>query len=103
MGHFSLCGALFAAYQSNDGDLRGEYMLCALFKTYMLLALPQKSLNFSIVAIINTSDIQIVDADNGRGKLAPRCIYCQLTRLRASVSHCPLFVENDVRVRPAAV
>ena len=78
-------------------------MLCVLFKTHMLLALPQKSLNFGIVAIINTSDIQIVDSDNGRGKLASKCIYCRLTRLRASVSHCPFFVENDVRVRPAAI
>ena len=70
MGHFSLCGALFAAYQSSNGDLRGQYMLCALFKAHMLLALPQKSSNFSVVAIISTSDIQIVDADNGRGKHA---------------------------------
>ena len=68
MGHFSLCGVLYAAYQSTTGDLRGEYMLCTLFKKYLLLALPQKNSNFSIVAIINTSDIQIVDADNGRGE-----------------------------------
>lgn len=68
MGHFSLCGVLYVAYQSNTGDLCGEYMLCALFKSHMLLALPQKSPNFSVVAIINTSDIQIVEADNGRGK-----------------------------------
>lgn len=34
----------------------------------MLLALPKKSSHFSVVAIINTSDIQIVDADNGRGE-----------------------------------
>ena len=68
MGHPSLCGALFAAYQSNSGDICGEYMLCALFKAHMLLALPQKSSNFSVVAIINTSNIQLVDADNGRGK-----------------------------------
>lgn len=68
MGHFSLCGVLYAAYESNSGDLRGGYMLCALFKSHMLLAFPQKSSNFRIVAIINTSDIQIVDADNGRGQ-----------------------------------
>ena len=68
MGHFSLCGVLYAAYQSNTGDVRGEYMLCALFKSHMLLALPHKSSNFCIAAIINTSDIQIVDADNGSGK-----------------------------------
>ena len=68
MGHSSLCGVLYAAYQSNTGDLRGKYMLCALFKSHMLLALPQKGSNFSVVAIINTSDIQIVEADNGRGK-----------------------------------
>ncbi len=68
MGHFSLCGALYAAYQSSSGDVKGEYMLCAMFKTQLLLALPQNALNFSIVAIINTSDIQIVDPDNGRGE-----------------------------------
>lgn len=68
MGHFSLCGVLYAAYQSSSGDLHGEYMLCALYKSHMLLALPQKSSSFSVIAIINTSDIQIVDADNGRGK-----------------------------------
>ena len=45
-------------------------MLCALFKAHMLLALPQKSSNFSVVAIISTSDIQLVDADNGRGNYA---------------------------------
>ena len=61
------------AYQSNSGDLRGEYMLCVLFKAHMLLALPQKSSNFSIVAILNTSHIQIVDADNGRGKYVAHC------------------------------
>ena len=68
MGHSSLCGVLYAAYQSTNGDVRGEYMLCALFKSYLLLALPQKGSNFSIVAIINTCSIQLVDADNGRGK-----------------------------------
>ncbi len=47
-------------------------MLCALFKSHMLLALPQKTSNFRIVAIINTSDIQIVGADNGRGKSTAR-------------------------------
>ena len=68
MGHSSLCGVLYAAYQSTNGDMRGNYMLCALFKSHLLLALPRKGSNFSIVAIINTSNIQIVDADNGRGK-----------------------------------
>lgn len=67
MGHFSLCGVLYAAYQSSSGSLRGDYMLCALFKSHILLALPQKGSNFSVVAIISTSDVQIVDADNGRG------------------------------------
>ena len=43
-------------------------MLCALFKAHLLLAIPQKNSSCSIVAILNTSDIQIVDADNGRGK-----------------------------------
>ena len=68
MGYFSLCGVLYVAYQSHSGDMRGEYMLCTLFKSHVLLARPQKSSNFSIVAIVNTSDIQIIDADDGRGR-----------------------------------
>ena len=105
MGHFSLCGALYVAYQSNDGDLHGDYMLCALFKTNLLLALPQKGFTFGVVAIINTSGIQIVDVDNGRGKKFVRlkCIDCDLISFRASMSHRSVFMENDVRARPAAI
>lgn len=69
LGHALLCGVLYVAYQSKNGDLRGDYMLCASFKSYLLLALPKQGMSpFEIMAIINHSDIEVVKADSGRGK-----------------------------------
>lgn len=61
-------------------------MLCALFKSHILLALPKKGSNFSVVAIINTSDIQVVDADNGRGKYAAFSVICRSVAHKAQGS-----------------
>lgn len=67
-GHATLCGVLFVAYQCGS-DVRGEYMLCVLFKSHLLLAIPkQGTAKFSIAAIISLKDTQIDKSDNGRGK-----------------------------------
>ena len=44
-------------------------MLCALFKSYLLFAVPRgKNSPFEIVAVISLSNVQIDKADNGRGE-----------------------------------
>lgn len=67
LGHASLCGALYVAYQSKD-EVLGNYMFCALFKAHLLLAVPRSGkLAFEIVAIIGLDGVQLDNADNGKG------------------------------------
>ncbi|MCJ1469436.1 hypothetical protein MMC07_008069 [Pseudocyphellaria aurata] len=67
LGHAILCGVLYVAYQSKN-DLRGDYMLCVLFKSYLVLAKPRPGgTQYNVVAILSLSDIQIDKSDNGRG------------------------------------
>lgn len=68
LGHASLCGALYVAYISQD-EVLGNYMFCALFRSHLLLAVPRSGkLAFEIVAIIGLNDVQMDEADNGKGK-----------------------------------
>lgn len=69
LGHTVLCGALHVAYQSRRSVL-GEYMLCALFRSSLLLACPHRSGNgkgFQVVANVYLADTRIESTDNGRG------------------------------------
>ncbi|MCJ1426910.1 hypothetical protein MMC29_004813 [Sticta canariensis] len=67
LGHAILCGVLYVAYQSKN-DLRGGYMLCVLFKSYLILAIPKPGgTQYNVMAIMSLSDIQIDKPDNGRG------------------------------------
>lgn len=68
LGHANLCGVLYIAYQSK-GDLRGDYMLCVLFKSYLLLATPERgSIRYNVIALISVLDVQIEKPDDGRGE-----------------------------------
>lgn len=74
LGHAKLCGALYVTYQSNN-ELQGEYMLCALFNSYLLLASrKEKDKQLKIVAIIGLGDAQVDKPDNGRGKTRIVCM-----------------------------
>ena len=70
LGHVTLCGALFIAYQSKR-TVVGEYMLCALFKSYLVLAIPSEAANvsqaFEIIAAISLIDLHLECTDNGKG------------------------------------
>lgn len=71
LGHASLCGVLFVAYQAceSQSDIRGEYMLCVLFKSYLLFARPKTGSNkYEAVIIMSLRDIQLDRPNNGRGK-----------------------------------
>ena len=57
------------AYQSQNTVL-GEYMLCALFKSCLVLGTASKTgdlKQFTIAASINVADISIESADNAKG------------------------------------
>ena len=68
LGHASLCGVLYVAYQS-EREIQGNYMLCALFSSYLLLAQPKQGTSkFQVAAILSLSDLQVDQADSGRGE-----------------------------------
>ncbi len=57
----------YQAYNSQN-DLRGEYMLCVLFKSYFLLARPKMGSNkYDVVIIMSLRDLQLDRPNNGRG------------------------------------
>ena len=67
LGHALLCGVLFVTYQTKSG-VDGQYMLCALFKSCLLLAsCDPSSLNYEIKAIIHFGDLKVENTDNSRG------------------------------------
>ncbi|KAI4254091.1 MAG: hypothetical protein L6R42_007332 [Xanthoria sp. 1 TBL-2021] len=67
LGHAILCGVLYIAYES-EKEVCGAYMLCVLFKTHLLLAVPQSdTFRYHVVALINLHGSQIEKSDDGRG------------------------------------
>ncbi|KAI9822224.1 MAG: hypothetical protein M1832_003047 [Thelocarpon impressellum] len=67
LGHVSLCGVLHVAWQTPTG-VQGEYMLCALFRTNLILATYHRAKGkFVVVACIDLANVKVESADNGRG------------------------------------
>ena len=67
-GPMKLCGVLYVVFQSQN-EIKGEYMLCALFNAHFLLAIPElRDKRFKVVAIAGTTDFQIEKPDGGRGR-----------------------------------
>ncbi|KAL8831633.1 MAG: hypothetical protein Q9191_000747 [Dirinaria sp. TL-2023a] len=69
LGHALLCGVLYLAYQTPNG-LRGDFMLCVLFRSYLLIARPcLESPNYNTEALIFLGNVRIEEPCNGRGEL----------------------------------
>ncbi|KAL8647295.1 MAG: hypothetical protein Q9210_005640, partial [Variospora velana] len=67
LGYPILCGVLYVAWES-ENEVCGEYMLCVLFRSHLILATPHPSTNrFEVVALISLSNSQFDKADDGRG------------------------------------
>ena len=68
LGHVALCGVLHVAYQTK-ARVHGDYMLCALFKAYLVLGIPRPHVNkFDVVAIIHLADLKVEIAEDSRGE-----------------------------------
>ncbi|KAL8673078.1 MAG: hypothetical protein Q9168_002501 [Polycauliona sp. 1 TL-2023] len=67
LGQAVLCGVLYVAYESEE-EVCGAYMLCVLFKSHLLLALPQAdSFRYDVVALVSLHGSQIEKSGDGRG------------------------------------
>ncbi|KAL9015964.1 MAG: hypothetical protein Q9185_006662 [Variospora sp. 1 TL-2023] len=67
LGYPILCGVLYVAWES-ENEVCGEYMLCVLFRSHLILATLDPSTNrFEVVALISLSNSQFDKADDGRG------------------------------------
>lgn len=95
---------LYIAYES-EKEVCGAYMLCVLFKTHLLLAVPQSdTFRYHVVALINLHGSQIEKSDDGRGEWNAKTYGDQALKLsRPPMPYCILLVEVDLRTRTAAV
>ncbi|KAL8965916.1 MAG: hypothetical protein Q9197_006264 [Variospora fuerteventurae] len=67
LGYPILCGVLYVAWES-ENEVCGEYMLCVLFRSQLILATLHPSTNrFEVVALVSLSNSQFDKADDGRG------------------------------------
>ena len=67
LGHIQLCGVLYVAHETTD-RVTGQYMLCALYRSCLVIATPNKSLSiYTVAAVIPLFNATIDEADNGKG------------------------------------
>ena len=67
LGHVSLCGVLHVVWQT-PRRVEGGFMLCALFRSYLIIATPQKATGmFEALACISLENMRLEKADNGKG------------------------------------
>ena len=67
LGHVLLCGVLYVAYQSDD-RVKGQYMICVLYKSCLVLATTNRVFApYNVVAAIALANGTVEEPDNGRG------------------------------------
>jgi hypothetical protein len=68
LGHVLLCGVLHVAFQTPEPRIKGQYMVCVLYKSCLVLATSSRfHTPYTVVACIALANGSIEDADNGRG------------------------------------
>ncbi|KAF2115106.1 hypothetical protein BDV96DRAFT_93479 [Lophiotrema nucula] len=67
LGHVLACGVLHIAFQTPD-RIKGQYMICVLYKSCIVLATASRLLvPYNVVACITLANGSIEEPDNGRG------------------------------------
>jgi hypothetical protein len=68
LGHVLLCGVLHVAFQTPEPRIKGQYMVCVLYKSCLVLATSSRFLSpYTVVASIGLANGSIEESDNGRG------------------------------------
>lgn len=104
LGYPVLCGVLYVAWESED-EICGEYMLCVLYKSYLLLAVQQLNTDrYDVVALLSLNDSQVEKADDGRGQCLEHMHKSgRLRSSRVAMPYSPLFLEVYLRILSAAL
>ncbi|KAG9935227.1 hypothetical protein KCU98_g19986, partial [Aureobasidium melanogenum] len=67
LGRLSLCGTLYIAYR-NKTTFQGCYMVCILYESCLLLALPDRSSSkYKVVVGTSLASTSVEESDNGKG------------------------------------
>ncbi|KAH2764006.1 hypothetical protein KXW18_000519 [Aspergillus fumigatus] len=75
LGPIKLCGVLHATYQL-PADIVGEYVVCALFESYLVLAASRDGCSrLQAVACLYVCDLKIDILRNGRGLCCYGCLF----------------------------
>ena len=68
LGHVLLCGVLHVAFQTPEPRVKGQYMVCVLYKSCLVLATASRTYTpYTVVASIGLANASIEESDNGRG------------------------------------
>ncbi|KAH4208520.1 hypothetical protein HBH70_185040 [Parastagonospora nodorum] len=68
LGHVLLCGVLHVAFQTPEPRIKGQYMVCVLYKSCLVLATSSRfHTPYTVVASIGLANGSIEESDNGRG------------------------------------
>jgi hypothetical protein len=105
LGHVLVCGVLHIAYQAPD-RVKGQYMVCALYKSCLVLATTSRLFTpYNVVASIPLANGSIEEPDNGRGWSTVTSQYFAITdkNTRSPMSHCPIHLEASIRAWPSLV
>lgn len=106
LGHVDLCGVLHISWQTKTG-VDGQYMICLLFRDYLVIAIPsQDEQQYIVQANIALGDARLEEIDNGRGESfhqpKPNILQKYLQILfRPAVSYGAILLEACLRMRPS--
>ncbi|KAH7086579.1 hypothetical protein FB567DRAFT_444803 [Paraphoma chrysanthemicola] len=68
LGHVLLCGVLHVAFQTPEPRIKGQYMVCVLYKSCLVLATAGRfHAPYTVVASIGLANGSVEESDNGRG------------------------------------
>jgi hypothetical protein len=68
LGHVLLCGVLHVAFQTPEPRIKGQYMVCVLYKSCLVLATSSRfHTPCTVVASIGLANGSIEESNNGRG------------------------------------
>jgi hypothetical protein len=68
LGHVLLCGVLHVTFQTSEPRINGQYMVCVLYKSCLVLATSSRFHHpYTVVANIGLANGTIEESNNGRG------------------------------------